>query len=84
MFAAGMGQKNMPPNIVSNIPNNTNLIVLFWTDSLGGSKSRNVFGSSRDIKSFIEWKESKGYVLTETREMTFEKYQNLIDNPENP
>lgn len=57
------------------------LIVLFWTDSMDESKSRNVFSidSSRDILSFIEWKKSKGYVLDEIKEMTKEEYQILID-----
>lgn len=52
------------------------LIVLFWDDG-----TKNVFcsDSSRDINSFVAWKESKGITLAEIRDMTKEDYKNLID-----
>lgn len=61
------------------------LIILFWTDTMDESKSHNVFAadSSRDIDSFIEWKESKGYVLEKREFVTREEYQLLLDNTSN-
>ena len=57
-------------------------IVLFWTDTMDESKSHNVFSSdsTRDIDSFIEWKESKGYVLEKREFMTKEEYQVFLDS----
>jgi hypothetical protein len=51
------------------------LIVLFWEDG-----SRNVFDHSRNVDSFIEWKEKKGDVLMDRKYMTREEYLNFIGN----
>ena len=51
------------------------LIVLFWSDG-----SRNVFDSSRDIESFIEWKKKKyidAELTFERKEITKEEYKTL-------
>jgi hypothetical protein len=53
------------------------LIVLFWKDG-----SRNVFDHSRDVDSFIEWKEKKGEVLVDRKYMSREEYESLL-NTEN-
>lgn len=56
------------------------LIVLFWSDG-----SRNVFENTKNLDSFITWKRRNWPDLTyESKKMTREEYQNLIDNPPQP